>query len=55
MCIRDRIIHGDLFKFSNRLATRVTGTEYYIRVKGDAAAPFDKNGRELDLFAGVKE
>ncbi len=49
------IIHGDLFKFSNRLATRVTGTEYYIRVKGDAAAPFDKNGRELDLFAGVKE
>jgi len=49
------IIHGDLFKFSKRLATRVNGTEYYIRVKGEAGAPYDKNGRELDLFAGVKE
>ena len=49
------IIHGNLFKFSKRLATKVTGTEYYIRVKGDAAAPYDKNGRELDLFAGVTE
>ena len=49
------IIHDDLFKFSKRLATRVIGTEFYIRVKGDAAGPYDKNGRELDLFAGVKE
>jgi len=37
------------------LATRVNGTECYIRVKGEAGAPYDKNGRELDLFAGVKE
>jgi N-acetyl-1-D-myo-inositol-2-amino-2-deoxy-alpha-D-glucopyranoside deacetylase len=49
------IIHGNLFKFSKRLATKISGTEYYIRVKGEAGAPFDKNGRELDLFAGVKE
>jgi N-acetyl-1-D-myo-inositol-2-amino-2-deoxy-alpha-D-glucopyranoside deacetylase len=49
------IIQGNLFKFSKRLATKVTGTEYYIRVKGEAAAPYDKNGRELDLFAGVTE
>jgi N-acetyl-1-D-myo-inositol-2-amino-2-deoxy-alpha-D-glucopyranoside deacetylase len=49
------IIHGNLFKFSKRLATKISGTEYYIRVKGDAAAPYDKNGRELDLFAGVPE
>ena len=49
------IIHGNLFKFSKRLATKISGTEYYIRVKGDAAAPYDKNGRELDLFAGVAE
>jgi N-acetyl-1-D-myo-inositol-2-amino-2-deoxy-alpha-D-glucopyranoside deacetylase len=49
------IISGDLFKFSNRLATRVTGSEYYIRVKGDPAAPYDSSGRELDLFAGVRE
>ena len=49
------IIHGNLFKFSKRLATKISGTEYYIRVKGDAAAPYDKNGRELDLFAGTAE
>jgi len=49
------IIHGNLFKFSKRLATKVSGTEYYIRVKGEAGAPYDKNGRELDLFAGIKE
>eukprot|EP01037_Dinobryon_pediforme_P001255 gene1255-1270_t len=49
------VIHGDLFKFSKRLSTRVNGTEYYIRVKGDAVGPYDKNGRELDLFAGVTE
>ncbi len=47
------VINGDLFKFSKRLSTRVTGTEYYIRVKGDAGGPYDKNGRELDLFAGI--
>jgi N-acetyl-1-D-myo-inositol-2-amino-2-deoxy-alpha-D-glucopyranoside deacetylase len=49
------IIHGNLFRFSKRLATKVSGTEYYIRVKGEAGAPYDKNGRELDLFAGIKE
>ncbi len=49
------IINGDLFNFSKRLATRIRGTEYYIRVKGEAGGPYDKNGRELDLFAGVKE
>jgi N-acetyl-1-D-myo-inositol-2-amino-2-deoxy-alpha-D-glucopyranoside deacetylase len=49
------IIHGDLFKFSKRLATRVGGVEYYTRVKGEAGTPYDKDGREMDLFAGVKE
>lgn len=49
------IIHGDLFKFSNRFATRVSGTEYYIRVKGESASPYDDKGRETDLFAGVME
>ena len=49
------IIDGDIFKFSKRLSTRIGGLEYYIRVKGEAAGPFDKNGRELDLFAGVTE
>lgn len=49
------VISGDLFKFSKRLSTKVSGTEYYIRVKGEAGAPYDKRGRELDLFAGIKE
>jgi len=49
------IITGDLFKFSKRLSSRITGSEYYIRVKGDVGGPYDKNGREIDLFAGTKE
>ena len=49
------VIYGDLFKFSKRLSMRIKGTEYYTRVKGEAAGPYDENGRELDLFAGVKE
>lgn len=49
------IINGEFFAFSKRLATRIQGAEYYIRVKGEAAGPYDKNGREVDLFAGVKE
>lgn len=47
------IIHGDLFTFTKRLSTRIGGAEYYVRVKGEASAPFDESGRELDLFAGV--
>ena len=49
------ILHGDLFKFSKKLSTRIGGNEFYIRVKGEASGPFDKVGRELDLFAGVQE
>ena len=49
------IIYGDLFKFSKRLSTRIGGSEFYIRVKGEGSGPYDKNGRELDLFAGTKE
>src|ERR1019366_7965070 len=45
------IITGDLFKFSKRLSMRISGSEYYIRVKGEAGGPYDKNGREIDLFA----
>ena len=49
------VIEGDSFKFSKRLATRVNGTEFYTRVKGEAVGPYDEHGRELDLFAGIKE
>ncbi len=47
------ILDGDNFTFSKRLGIKISGTEYYIRVKGDSAAPFDKDGRETDLFSAI--
>jgi len=47
-------VDGPFFALSNNLGLSVWGDEYYTIVKGEKAAPFDENGRELDLFAGVK-
>ena len=47
-------IDGPFFALSNNLGLSVWGDEYYTLVKGEKAAPFDNNGRELDIFAGVK-
>ena len=46
-------VDGPFFAQSNNLGLSVWGDEYYTLVKGEAAGPFDENGRELDLFAGV--
>ena len=46
-------VDGPFFALSNNLGLSVWGDEYYILVKGEKAAPFDANGRELDIFAGV--
>lgn len=46
-------LDGPFFALSNNLGNQVWGQEYYTLVKGSAAAPFDKKGRETDLFAGV--
>ena len=46
-------VDGPFFALSNNLGLSVWGDEYYTLVKGEAAGPFDENGRELDLFAGV--
>jgi N-acetyl-1-D-myo-inositol-2-amino-2-deoxy-alpha-D-glucopyranoside deacetylase len=46
-------IDGPFFALSNNLGLEVWGDEYYTLVKGEAAAPFDTKGRELDIFAGV--
>ncbi|MEN9605165.1 MAG: hypothetical protein RJB29_39 [Actinomycetota bacterium] len=46
-------IDGPFFALSNNLGLEVWGDEYYTLVKGEAAAPFDIKGRELDIFAGV--
>ena len=44
---------GPFFALSNNLGLSVWGDEYYTLVKGEKVAPFDSNGRELDIFAGV--
>lgn len=46
-------LDGPFFALSNNLGLQVWGHEYYTLVKGDKCAPFDANGRESDLFAGV--
>jgi len=44
---------GPFFALSNLLGQNVWGTEYYTLAKGDRSAPYDANGRETDLFAGI--
>ena len=46
-------VDGPFFALSNNLGLSVWGDEYYTLVKGEKAVPFDSNGRELDIFAGV--
>ena len=46
-------LDGPFFALSNNLGFSVWGDEYYTLVKGEKVAPFDSNGRELDIFAGV--
>ena len=46
-------VDGPFFALSNNLGLSVWGDEYYTLVKGEKAAPFDSNGREIDIFAGV--
>lgn len=47
-------VDGPFFALSNNLGLSVWGDEYYTLARGEKAAPFDENGRELDIFAGVK-
>lgn len=46
-------VDGPFFALSNMLGQGVFGKEYYQLVHGLAAAPFDENGRETELFSGV--
>jgi N-acetyl-1-D-myo-inositol-2-amino-2-deoxy-alpha-D-glucopyranoside deacetylase len=46
-------LDGPFFALSNNLGLQVWGHEYYTLIKGEKSAPFDSNGRESDLFAGV--
>ncbi len=46
-------VDGPFFALSNNLGLQVWGNEYYTLVKGKKSEPFDSNGRESDLFAGI--
>jgi N-acetyl-1-D-myo-inositol-2-amino-2-deoxy-alpha-D-glucopyranoside deacetylase len=46
-------LDGPFFALSNNLGLQIWGDEYYTLVKGEKSAPFDAQGRELDLTAGV--
>ena len=46
-------LDGPFFALSNNLGLQIWGDEYYTLVKGTKSAPFDFNGREIDLTSGV--
>jgi N-acetyl-1-D-myo-inositol-2-amino-2-deoxy-alpha-D-glucopyranoside deacetylase len=46
-------VDGPFFALSNNLGLSVWGDEYYTLVKGEKSEPFDSEGREIDLFAGI--
>jgi N-acetyl-1-D-myo-inositol-2-amino-2-deoxy-alpha-D-glucopyranoside deacetylase len=47
-------VDGPFFALSDNLGFKVWGREFYRLVRGAKSGPFDKEGRELDLFAGVE-
>lgn len=44
---------GPFFALSNNLGLQIWGDEYYTLVLGNKAEPFNEQGRETDIFAGV--
>jgi N-acetyl-1-D-myo-inositol-2-amino-2-deoxy-alpha-D-glucopyranoside deacetylase len=48
------VMDGSKFEFSKNLALEIGGTEYYTLVKGEKAGVLTSQGRETDLFAGVR-
>jgi len=48
------VMDGSKFEFSKNLALEISGTEYYTLVKGEKAGVLTSQGRETDLFAGVR-
>ncbi len=48
------LVSPPFFALSNRLGRRITAREHFRLVRGTLAGPFDDDGRETDLFAGVE-
>ena len=46
-------VDGPFFALSNNLGLQVFGNEYYTLVHGKKSGPFDDQGRETDIFAGI--
>lgn len=46
-------VDGPFFALSDNLGFKVWGREFYRLVRGEKSGPFDSNGRETDLFAGI--
>ena len=46
-------LEGGFFALSNNIGSPAVSTEYFRLVRGQAAGPFDAQGRETDLFAGI--
>jgi N-acetyl-1-D-myo-inositol-2-amino-2-deoxy-alpha-D-glucopyranoside deacetylase len=46
-------LDGPFFALSNNIGLQVWGNEYYTLVHGQAHDPFDNDGRETDLLAGI--
>ena len=47
-------VDGPFFALSDNLGFKVWGREFYRLARGTKCEPFDEQGRELDLFAGVE-
>ena len=47
-------VDGPFFALSDNLGFKVWGDEFYRLVYGKKSGPFDANGRERDLFAGIE-
>jgi N-acetyl-1-D-myo-inositol-2-amino-2-deoxy-alpha-D-glucopyranoside deacetylase len=46
-------VEGPFFALSNKLGQEIMAMEWFRLVCGDIAGPFDDDGRETDLFAGI--
>ena len=46
-------VDGPFFALSNNLGVKVWGQEFYTLVYGERSGPFDENGRETNIFAGI--
>jgi len=46
-------LEGGFFALSNNIGSPAVSTEYFRLVRGTATGPFDDQGRETDLFAGL--